>query len=101
MNKQTFNALILILRSHSMLIQDHFTDGYEYVQCSKLQSDPVERRCSQTHAMSDGRFLASLREVESSEKILKCLSLLKVELNYWLDNEEFSENEIVVVGDFG
>ena len=95
LSKQTFNALILTLRSHSMLIQDLFADGYEYVQCSKLQSDPVERRFSQYRAMSGGRFLVSLREVESSEKILKCRSLLKLDHNYWLDSEEHGEEEIL------
>ena len=28
-------------------------------------------------------------------KILKCCSLLEVEHNYWLDNEEIGENEIL------
>ena len=40
-------------------------------------------------------FLVSLREFESSEKILKCRSLLKEEHNYWLDNEEYGDSEFL------
>ena len=33
--------------------------------------------------MSEGRFLVSLREVESSEKILLIRSLIKEDINFW------------------
>ena len=45
--------------------------------------------------MSCGKFFVSLREVEGSEKILNCHSLLEVEHNYWLNNEEYGENEVL------
>ena len=37
--------------------------------------------------MSGGRFLVSLTEVSTSEKKLACRSLLKVEDNYWMQEE--------------
>ena len=36
--------------------------------------------------MSDGRFLASLREVNNSEKILLFNSIMKAVLNFWEEN---------------
>ena len=37
--------------------------------------------------MSGGRFLVSLTEVSTSEKNLACRSLLKVEDNFWMQEE--------------
>ena len=37
--------------------------------------------------MSGGRFLESLREMSTSEKIVACQSLLKVGDNYWMKEE--------------
>ena len=74
LTKQTSNALILTLRCHAMLIEDLFSDGYEFVLTSRLQSDKLENRFSQYRQMSGGRFLVGLREVMSSEKILRCRS---------------------------
>ena len=36
--------------------------------------------------MSDDRFLVSLREVLSAERILTCRSLLKQNINFWEEN---------------
>ena len=36
--------------------------------------------------MSGGRFLVSLREVQNSERILKCRSLIKADINFWKEN---------------
>ena len=36
--------------------------------------------------MSGGRFLVSLREVLSTERILTCQSLLKQNINFWEEN---------------
>ena len=71
-----------------MLIQDLFADGHKYVRCRQLQSDPIERRFSRYRAMSGRRFLVNLREVQSSERVLKSRSLLKIGYDYWLDNIE-------------
>ena len=49
---------------------------------ARLQSDPLERRCGQYHQMSVGKFLVSLREGESSEKILKIKTLLKEDCSW-------------------
>ena len=88
LSKQTFNALTLTLRSQSMMIRDLFADGFKFIRCRQLQSDPIERRFSQYRAMSGGRFLVSLREVQTSEKILKSRSLLKIGFDYWMENIE-------------
>ena len=88
LSKQTFNALTLTLRSQSMMIRDLFADGFKFLRCRQLQSDPIERRFSQYRAMSGGRFLVSLREVQTSEKILKSRSLLKIGFDYWTEHIE-------------
>ena len=53
---------------------------------SRLQSDPIERRFSQYRQMSGGRFLVSLREVTNSERIIRCRSLVKVDINFWKED---------------
>ena len=80
---QTCKALITTLRGQAMLMQELLDDGYEYVLTRRFQSDPLENRFSQYRQMSGGRFLVSLREVYSSERILKCRSLLKENINIW------------------
>ena len=57
----------------------------------KLQSDPIECRFSQYCQISGERFLVSLREVKSSERILSFRSLLKVGINAW-EHTERREN---------
>ena len=64
-------------------MEDLFSEGFEYVFTKKFQSDPVERRFSQYRSMSGGRFLVSLREVGTTEKILGCRALLKAGEHYW------------------
>lgn len=83
LSKQTANALIITMRSHAMLIKDLLAEGYEFVMTRRLQSDPVEHRFSQYRQMSGGRFLVSLREVQSSERILASRSLLKIGIDSW------------------
>ena len=48
----------------------------------KMQSDALERRFSQYRQMSGGRFLVSLREVRSSEKIIQYKALLKKNIKF-------------------
>ena len=55
-----------------------------------LQSDRSEKRLSQYRQMNGGRFLVSLREVLMFERILKCRSLLKENVNIWEEN--FKQN---------
>ena len=91
--KQTVNALILTLQSQALLFTELLDiDKYEYVFPRKLQSDPIENRFSQYRQMI-GRFLVSLREVNSSERILVCRSLLKAGINIWQDDEEGATEE--------
>ena len=82
----TSNALITTLRAQSALIKELLSDDYQFVLTSRLQSDPVERRFSQYRQMSGGRFLVSLREVQNSERILKCRSLIKADINFWKED---------------
>ena len=78
LSKQTSAALQRTLHCHAALIEDLLTiDGYKFVLTSRFQSDPLERRYGQYRQMSGGRFLVSLKEVLSSENIIKIKSLMK------------------------
>ena len=80
---RTSNALQRTLRAQADLIDDLLNEGYDFVLPRKLQSDPLEKRFSQYRQMSGGRFLVSLCEVNNSERILACRSLLKKDVNFW------------------
>ena len=82
----TSDALITTLRAQSALIRELLSENYEFVLTSRLQSDPLERRFSQYRQMSGGRFLVGLREVQNSERILKCRSLIKADINFWKED---------------
>ena len=58
-------------------------EGFTFVIPRRFQSDPLEKRFAQYRQMSGGRFLVSLRKVESSEKILLIRSLIKEDINVW------------------
>ena len=81
--RQTAKVLITTLRSQAMLMRDLFSDGFLYVMTRRLQSDPIENRFSQYRQMSGGRFLVSLREMQSSQRILACRSLLMTGVDVW------------------
>ena len=72
------------LLCHASLIEDLLEEGYEFVLTSRFQSDPIERRFAQYRQMSGGRFLVGLKDLTSSEKIIKIKSLLKEEID--IDN---------------
>ena len=92
--KQTVNALIWTLWSQALLFTELLDiDKYEYVFPRRLQSDPIENRFSQCRQMSRGRFLVSLMEVNISERILVCRSILKAGINIWEDEEEGAREE--------
>ena len=61
-------------------------ESYAFVLTSRLQTDPLELRVSKYRQMSGGRFLVSLLEVCSSEKILAVRSLLKEDIYFWEEN---------------
>ena len=90
---RTCSVLKRTLRCTASLIEDLLSEGYTYVLTSRFQSDPLERRFSQYRQMSGGRFLVGLREVNSSEKILKIKSLLKEEINFWEEDLHLEKNE--------
>ena len=83
LTQRTCSALTQTLRCTAALIEDLLGEGYTYVLTSRFQSDPLERRFSQYRQMSGGRFLVGLREVNSSEKIIKIKSLLKEDISFW------------------
>ena len=60
----------------------------------KLQSDPIENRFSHNRQMSGGRFLVSLREMQSSQRILTCRSHLKTGVDIWDFCDEKQEDEL-------
>ena len=80
---QTSHALVTTLRCTASLIEDLLNEGYEYVLTSRFQTDPLESRFSRYRQMSGGRFLVSLREVNTSEKIAAIASLLKESIDFW------------------
>ena len=76
-------ALIWTLRTQADLLDELFMDDYKYILTACLQSDPIERRFSQYRQLNGGHFFVSLREVETSEKILLCQTLPKENINFW------------------
>ena len=74
------------MRAQSYLIKELLDESYSFVLGRRFQSDPLEKRFSRYRQMSGGRFLVSLREVLTSEEILTCRSLLKEDVNIWLEN---------------
>ena len=94
LTKQTSHAFVTTLRSHAMLMRELLNEGYQYVMTRRLQSDPIENRFSQYRQMSGGRFLVSLREVLTSERILACRSLLKEGIDIWSHKEEEDAEEV-------
>ena len=85
-SKQTANALMLTLRSVSLLIEELLHEGYDFVLTQRLQSDKLESRFSQYRQMSGGKFSVDFREIQSSERMLKCRSLLKAGIDFWINN---------------
>ena len=92
LTENTSSALKRTLRCTASLIEDMLSEGYEYVLTSRFQSDPLERRFSQYRQLSGGRFLVGLREVNSSEKILK------ENINFWEEDLQIEVNQGDVVG---
>ena len=87
LSKQTSDAFIRTLRAQAALIDELLhSNEYDYVIPRKLQSDPLENRFSQYRQMSGGRFLVSLVEVNNSERVLACRSLLKGDVNFWVED---------------
>ena len=82
-SKQTMQSLIWTLRSQADLLDKLLMNDHKYILTAHLQSDPIERRFSQYRQLNGGHFLVSLREVETSEKILLCQTLLKENINFW------------------
>ena len=74
LSAQTFDAFATTLRGTAELLEDLFAEGYEYVLLSRLQTDPLEKHFGKYRQMSGGRFLVSLREVQTSENILSAKS---------------------------
>ena len=64
-----FRVSIQTLRAQSNLVSELHAEEFTFIIPRRFQSDPLEKRFAQYRQMS-GRFLVSLREVESSEKIL-------------------------------
>ena len=83
---QTSSALVTTLRAQEMLVEELVDEGYHFVLLGRLQTDPLERRFSKYRQMSGGRFLVSLREVQNSDRILACRSLIKANINFWKED---------------
>ena len=79
----TGKAIVISLRAQASLIEDLLSEGYRYVLTVRFQSDALERRFSRYRQMNGGNFLVSLREVQSSEKILLLRTMVKEGFNFW------------------
>ena len=77
MSTQTSETLQRILSCHAALIEDLLTHNFDFVLTSKFQSDPNECRYGQYRRMSVRRSLVSLKDITSSENMLKIKSLVK------------------------
>ena len=86
LTSKTSYALVLILRGQSGLIKELLSEEYDFVMTSRLQSDSIERRFSQYMQMNGGRFLVSLRDVTNSERIIRCRSLVKADINFFKED---------------
>ena len=84
LTSQKASAFTRTLLYHASLIEDLLEEGYEFALTSRFQSDPTERRFTRYRQMSGVKFLVGLKDVTSSEKIIKIKSLLKEEID--IDN---------------
>ena len=80
--KQTMDVMITTLRCSAMLVNDLLNEGYSYVLSARLQSDPLERYYGRIRQMSGGRFLVSLAEMNSSQRIILLRSLIIEDINF-------------------
>ena len=71
------------MKAQSNLVGELHAEEFTFVIPRRFQSDPLEKRFAQYQQMNGGRFLVSLRKVESSEKILLIRSLFKEDINFW------------------
>ena len=89
LTSQTASAFVRTLKE-ALLVE-----RYDFIMMSIFQSEPMTRRFGQYQQMSSGRFLAGLREVTSSDKIIKLKILLKDDIdisNIMGGNVEHDEN---------
>ena len=77
LSAQTAEAMKKTLLCQAALIEDLLNNGFNFVLTARFQSDPLERRYGQYRQMSGGRFLVSLKDIQTSEKILKIKSLVQ------------------------
>ena len=82
LSKQISDAFIQTLKTQSNLVSELHAEEFTFIIFRRFQSDPFKKRFAQYRQMSGGRFLVSLREVESSEKILLIRSIIKEDINF-------------------
>ena len=46
--------------------------------------------------MRGGKFLVGLREIQSSERILKCWSLLKACIDFWIEEKDSHQEQPII-----
>ena len=68
LSKQTSDALIQTLKAQSNLVSEHHAEEFTFVIPRRFQSDQLEKRFAQYRQMTEGRFLVSLRKVESMKR---------------------------------
>ena len=86
-----------MLQCTASLIKDLLRDNFVYVLTARLQTDLLELRFSKYRQMTGGRFLISLREVPTFERILATKCLLKANVSVWSEDIRPNINESAVM----
>ena len=60
---QTSNALITTLEGTACLLEDLFSEGYQYVLTSRFQTDPLEKHLGKYRQMSGGIYITRLLNI--------------------------------------
>ena len=84
LTSQTASAFVRTLKYLASLKEDLLAEGYDFIMTSRFQSDPLERRFGQYRQISGGRFLVGVRELKSSEKIIKLKTLLEDDIDIFI-----------------
>ena len=78
-----------------MLVKELLHEGQDFVITHRLKSCKLEF-FSQYRQISGGNFLVGLREIQRSERILKCLSLLKAGIDFRIEENDSHQEQPII-----
>ena len=83
---QNSSALIITLEGTACLLEDLFSEGYQYVVTSMFQTNPLEKHF--------GKYCQMVVGDQNSEDILCMKSLIKEDINSWDERVKYdSDNQ--------